>query len=140
MVSFPSAKRDETKFDEAFQFDLTRSPNGPLGFGHCVSAQSIDPFRRPTRASRLTLYEAPPMSDERIAIIQKTFFGCRDRVSVRAGVANQFLRRSFDRGDSLGKFLVESRRSSICSEVFDVVAPWVDDFCDVSPPSRTIFT
>lgn len=34
MVSFPSANRDETKFDEPFQFDLTRSPNRHLGFGH----------------------------------------------------------------------------------------------------------
>jgi hypothetical protein len=34
MVSFPSANRDETKFDEPFQFDLARSPNRHLGFGH----------------------------------------------------------------------------------------------------------
>ncbi|WP_426434546.1 cytochrome P450 [Bradyrhizobium genosp. P] len=34
MVSFPSANRDETKFDGPFQFDLARSPNRHLGFGH----------------------------------------------------------------------------------------------------------
>lgn len=34
MVSFPSANRDETKFDEPFKFDLARSPNRHLGFGH----------------------------------------------------------------------------------------------------------
>lgn len=34
MVSFPSANRDETKFDEPFQFNIARSPNRHLGFGH----------------------------------------------------------------------------------------------------------
>jgi cytochrome P450 len=33
MVSFPSANRDESKFIEPFQFDISRKPNRHLGFG-----------------------------------------------------------------------------------------------------------
>jgi hypothetical protein len=33
MVSFPSANRDETKFAEPYQFDISRKPNRHLGFG-----------------------------------------------------------------------------------------------------------
>jgi cytochrome P450 family 142 subfamily A polypeptide 1 len=34
MLLYPSANRDEAVFDDPFTFDVTRSPNNHLGFGH----------------------------------------------------------------------------------------------------------